>query len=416
MTSTADVAGFAADVEYDRLPTDVREAVKRRLLDVIGVGLRNRNAPQADAVRRGLTSEGTTAEGGSRLWGSDTTALAPRAAMGNAVSIASGNGPTFLSPTLAPSGGSTAAVVAASETRGITGEGTIAGLAAALEVHGECAWNAPLDDLHPATQTGIAAAAGAGRTMGLDAETLTDAIGIVASRLTLSVGESTDPVPTGSAARCGLQACLLADGGVQAPDTLSAPNGWHDRLGPFELDFDPGCERVRDAAILPYDGHPYEQPAIQAAIELATEVPLDPAEIESVTVETFDAAARTIDPFRIAAALVDRELPVYSGARTDLEPIAGSVTVSADGELTDQRAQEIFPVRLTVEYRDGTVFQRDIEEFDGNPRTPASWGTVEKKFHAIVDGTYGRDRRETIVETVRAFEAENAAELARLLR
>ena len=415
MTSTEAIAGFAADVEYDRLPADVREAAKRRLLDALGVGLRYRDSRTVEAVRRGLLSDIGGDAGASRLWGSPAATPAPRAAMINAVSVASGNEPTFLSPTPAPAGGSIVAVLAAADAHGATGEETIAGVATALELHGECARNAPLDGWDPTTHTAIAAAVGAGRTTGLGESALRNAAGIAAGRVALAVGPRADPVPAGTAASAGVRACSLASGGVTAPDGLSAPNGWHDIVGPFDLDFDFGCERVRDAAVLPYDGTPYEQPAIGAAIELASDDPVDPADIDAVTVETFDAAVDEIGSERIAAALVDRELAVYYGMRTDLKPIAESVTVTATEELTERAERGAFPARVAVEARDGTVSESSVDGFDGHPSTPASWGTVEEKFHAIAGGTYDRERRDEIVRTVRSFEAESASELARLL-
>ena len=415
MTSTEAIAAFAVDVEYDRLPTDVREAAKRRLLDVLGVGLRHRDSRTVEAVRRGLLVDGD-GESGARLWGSPMVAPASQTATINAVSVASGNEPAFLSPTLAPAGGSIAGVLAAADAHGATGEGTIAGIATALELHGECARNAPLDGLNPATHTAIAAAAGAGRAMNLSESALKNALGIAASRVTLAVGSPDDPVPAGLAASAGVRACSLAAGGVTGPDAFSARNGWHDRLGPFDLDFDFGCERVRDAAVLPYDGTPYEQPAIGAAIDLASDEPVDPADIDAVTIETFDAAAEIIDPGRIAAALVDRELAVYYGMRTDLKPISESVTVTATEELTRQADSGVLPARITVEIHDGTAIESSVDGFDGHPMTPASWGTVEEKFHAIARGAYDRGRRDEIVRTVRSFEAETATELARLLK
>jgi len=416
MISTDDVAGFAADVEYDRLPDDVREAVKRRLLDAVAVGLYNRSSAPTDAVRRGLTPDETAATRESRLWGSAVTASAPRAAMANAVAVAAGNGPTVLSPTPAPVAGSIAAVVAASDAYRATGEETTAGLAAALELHGECAWNAPLDGLHPATHTALAAAVGAGRTMGLSEPALADAIGLATSHVSLSIGSPSDPIPTGTAALNGLYACLLADGGVTAPDGLAGPGGLHDRLGPFDLDLDPGCERVRDAAVLPYDADPHEQTAIGAAVALATGTPIDPAEIDTVTVATAGPAIDAVAPGRIAAALIDRELATDPGIRADLEPVAESVSVVDDDGLAARGSAGTFPARITVESRDGTVSETTHETFDGHPSTPASWGTVEEKFHALAGETYDRTRRERIIETARSFEAESATELARLLR
>ncbi|MEF8778829.1 MAG: MmgE/PrpD family protein, partial [Natronomonas sp.] len=286
----------------------------------------------------------------------------------------------------------------------------------AFELHGELAWHAPVDRLNPATHTAVAGAAGTGRVGGLDRTELENALGIAASRITLGIGDGTfGPIATGNAAAQGVYAYLLADGGVSGPDGLAAPNGWHDLVGPFDIDLDPGCERVLDAGVLPYDSHLYGQPTIEAAIDLATEVALDPADIESVTVETVEKAVGEIDSERVAAALVDRALSIHQGNRADLQPIADATTVSAIEGTREHSDIESLPTRVVVETYDGDVYEEMTEGFEGHPATPASWGTVEEKFHALAGDTYDRDRREEIVETVRGFEAESPTELARLL-
>jgi 2-methylcitrate dehydratase len=408
------IAEFVAEVTYDGLPESVREAAKRRLLDVIAVGLHERDDGTVASIREGLRLDGSG--GGSRVWGSPSTAAASRAAMGNAASVAAGNGPVFPSPTPAPTGGSIAAVLAVAEARGRTGEETLAAIAAALEVRGELAWHAPLDELHPATHTAVAAAAGAGQVAGLDGKELTNALGTAASRVTLRIGGGAfTPIATGNAAAAGVYACLFAEGGASAPDGLTAPNGWHDLVGAFDLDFDPGCERVRDTAVLPYDGHLYAQPAIEAAIDLASEVALDPADIESVTVETVEGAVPEIDAERIAAALVDRALSVHRGDRADLHPIVEGTSISAADDAFERSDTGAIPTRVTVETYDGDTREATSDRFEGHPTAPASWGLIEEKFHALAGECYGRDRRAEIVETVRRFEAESPAELARLL-
>ncbi len=414
MTSTEELAGHVVDVTYDRLPDDVREAAKRRILDALAVGLRNCETEPTAAVRRG-TTDGRQDAVGSRLWGAGTTS-AFRAALGNAVAVAAGNGPTFLSPTPAPAGGSIAAVLAAAEAHATTGEETLAGLAAALELHGELASHAPLDGLHPATHTAVAASAGVGRVRNLDSAELADALGHAASRVTLAIeGDGFAPIATGNAAASAVYAAAFAAEGLEAPDGIAAPGGWHDTVGPFDLDFDPGCERVLDAAVLPYDGHPYGQTAIEAAIRLANENALDPADIEAVVVETVDRAIPEIDPERIAAALVDRELTLHRDNRANVGPIAEATTVSvADGAFGDGDAEPT-PVRVAVETHDGGVHESTVRRFEGDPASGASWGLLEEKFHALVEGTYGRERREEIIRTVRGFEAESPAELTRLL-
>jgi 2-methylcitrate dehydratase len=413
MTSTADIAAVVADVTYDRLPEDVRAATKRRLLDAVGVGLHNRDASVPAAVRASA-SEPAGGEG-SRLWGAGEAAVGTAAA-GNAAAIAAGNGPTVLSPTPAPTAAPIAAVAAAAEERDATGEATLAALAAALEVHGELAWNAPLDEYHPATHAAVAAAAGVGRVLALDAPAIEAAVGAAAARLTLDLdGEPFSALAAGTAARSAVEACRLAAGGLEAPDALAAPNGWHDLVGGFDLDFDPGCERVRDAAILPYDAHPHAQAAVAAAIELSTSVPIDPADVDAVTVEAVGRAASEIDAGRIAAAFVDRDLSVHRGVRADVAPIADATTVSVDESLADRSGTGLAAVRLVVETHGGDEYATTVDRFDGHPAAPASWGTVEEKFRTLAGERYGNDRLDKIVAVARGFEAEGATELARLL-
>lgn len=423
MTSTEEIAESVAEVSYGRLPEVVGEATKRRLLDALAVGIRTGDTEVVAAVRDGLGSDGpkrsdepTTANERTRPWGS-TNGSSSRAARIDAIAVVAGNGPTFLTSRPAPAGGSIAATLAAADAAGRTGEETLAGLAAALELHGELARRAPLDELHPATHTAVASAAGAGRAIGLERETLATALGGVAAHVTLDVGGDSEdaftPIAAGQAAATAVDTCLLADGGVPMPDGITAANGWYDLVGAFDIDFDPGCERVLDAAVLPYEGHPYEQPAIEAAIDLADETAIDPADIEAVIVETVERAVPAIDAERIAAALVDRSLSVHRGGRADLRPIVDSTTVSELEAATGEA--ESIPTRLLVETHGGGRYEETNARFEGHPAVPASWGVIEEKFHALAADRYDRERREEIVETVRRFEAESPTELARLL-
>jgi 2-methylcitrate dehydratase len=304
---------------------------------------------------------------------------------------------------------------AAAEARRDHGEDRRADLAAAHEVHGELAWNAPLDGFHPATHTAIAVAAGAGRAMGFPVDKLTSAVGLAASRGTLGIAERPfDPVAVGSAAKHGLEACLLAEGGVVGPDSFTAEGGWTDLVGPFDLDFDPGCERVRDAAIRPYAGHPHAQAAIEAALDVAEDTAFDPADIDDVSVETYADAVPEIDARAIAAALVDREVTVHPGERADLRPVADAVEITSTDYFDERVGIGELPARVTVTARDGAKHEAEVQWPTGHPARPASWGVVEEKFHVLA-GDYDAERRTAIVDTVRSLEAETAAELSRLL-
>jgi 2-methylcitrate dehydratase len=414
MTSTETVAEFATEVTYAGLPEGVREAAKLRALDAVGVGVASLGVGPTDAVRRAVSAQNAT--GRSRLWGSELSASPPDAAMYNAGLVAAGNGPVFLAPTPTAVGDAVAAVLAAAEARSATGEAVLAGLGVAFEVRGELAWNVPLDGFHPATHGAVAAAAGVGRTMGLAPDVLADAVGLAGTHATLAVGDGeTDPLAAGTAALTGVYACLLAEGGVDGPDPLGEAGGWPDLVGGFDLDLDPGCERVADAALLPHAGHPYAQTAVEAAVDVAEDVAVDPADVEAVRVETFADAVPVVGAVEIAAALVDRGLSRRPADRADLRPVADVVEVTDRAELTERAERGEAPARVVVECRDGSVQEADRQWFTGHPARPASWGTVEEKFHAVAGDRYDADRRSAIVETVRGFEAETAAELSRLL-
>lgn len=413
MGSTEELAAFATGVPYDDLPDAVREAAKRRVLDAVGVGVASADRGDADALRRGVSVQ--NAAGRSRLWGTEVSASPPDAAMYDAGLASGGNDAVFLAPSLAGVGGTVAAVLAAGEARSATGEAVLSGLSVALEVRGELAWKAPIDGFHPATHDAVAGAAGAGRAMDLSTTAVSNAIGLAATRPTVAVDDLADPTAAGHAAHTAVYACLLAESGVAGPDPFADTDARATLGGPFNLDLDPGCERVRDAALLPHDAHPYAQTAVEATLDLADEAALDPADVEAVHVETFADAAPVVDPEVIAAALVDRDCAVRSGDRADLEPVAETVDVVASDDLTERAECGEVPARVAVECRDGTVHEADRVWFTGHPAAPASWGTVEEKFHALVGDRYDADHRRTIVDTVRSLEAESAAELTRLL-
>lgn len=409
MASTATLAAFAAGVSYDRLPDSVRTASKQRVLDAIGAGVGATGRRATDAVRRAVAAQNVS--GRSRLWGTALSASPSDAALYNATLLGAGNGAVFFSPTLASPTDSIAAVLVASEAYSSAGEDVLAGVAAACEIHGELSWNVPLDGFGPPTHSALAATAGVGRAIGLDADTVTSALDIVASRPSMASERASDfdAVAGGFAAQTAVNACILADSGVDGPvDT-------DDCLGRADLDFDPGCDRVHDVAVLPYDVHPHAQAAIEVAIELTETRPFDPADIDSVRVETYDDAVAHVTPAAVAAALVDRELTRRPTDRVDLEPVAAVVSVESDDSLTDRFERGETPARVRVVRKEGESFEREQRWFTGHPAAPASWGVVEDKFDALASERYDEARRREILGTVSGLEAETAAELCRLL-
>ncbi len=421
MASVGRLAAFANDVSYQQLPDQVRAALKRRVLDAVGGGIGHLGTGSTPAIRRTVALQ--NAAGRSRLWGTTSGASPSDAAFYNAAVIATGNGPQFL--TTPPVGTHTvyAAVLAAAEARSITGESLLTGLAVAHELHGELAWRVPTDGVHHTTHASTAATAGVARAVGLSTPTIESAISLATRHATLgSTVDALTPIAAGTHAHTAVNACFLAENGVD----VSAPSDITRQLRrrtahdappdqATELDLDPGCERVQDAAILPYDVHAAAQSAIAATIDVATETAIDPAEVASVQIETFADAVSVIDPSSIAAAFTDRTLSVHPGERAELQPLADGVDITAVPAYTAQRDDGDMPARVTVETRDGSSHAGERQRFPGHPGHPAGWGVVEEKFMALAADRYDSDRRSAITEVVRSLEAETATELARLL-
>lgn len=408
MVSTAELAAFTTDVDHDRLPEVVRTALKKRVLDAVGIAVDASDRPPVDTVRRSIAAQNVA--GRSRLWATELSASPPDAALYNATLLGAGNGAVFLSPTLGTPSDSIAAVFAAGEAYNANGEDILAGLAAAFEIHGELSWTAPLDGVDPSTHSALAATAGVGRTLGFESDRLETALDIVAFRPArpISRDDGFEAVAGGVAAREAIYACVLADNGLSAPEVTD-----DHPLDRGDLDLDPGCERVLDAAVLPYDTHPYAQSAIEAAIDLAEGATLDPADVESVRIVTAREATEHVDEIAVAAALVDRELSRLPSGRVDLEPIAESVSVEVDDDARVGRGET--PTKLSVDCRGGAGYEREKRWFTGHPASPVSWGVVEDKFTALASDRYDGERRREILDTVEGLEAETAVELCRLL-
>lgn len=414
MVTALDLAEFAADVSYEQLPDDVRVAVKQRVLDTVGVAIYSTDTEPTGGIRRAVTGRATSGE--THLWGTDLGAMPADAAMYNASLTEAGSRATYLAPTLSSAAAPLPAVVVAGARHSALGEDLLEGLAVAHEVGGELAWNAPLDGFHPATHSAIAAAAGAGTAMRFSTGKVASAIGLAASRGVLNVKEAPfDPIAVGTAARTGVQSCLLAEGGVIGPDAFSAEGGWSDLVGRFDLDLGSGCERTLDAAVRLYDAPTDAQAAIEAAIDLAEDATFDPADIDEVVVETYDEALAGLDARAIAAALVDREMTTHPGERTDLQPVVDVVKITSTDYFDERVGIGERPARVTVTCRDGSVHEGEVRWFTGHPAKPASWGDIEEKFHTLASVRYDADRRGEIVDTVRSLEAETAEELSRLL-
>ncbi|WP_340098805.1 MmgE/PrpD family protein [Salinibaculum salinum] len=161
----------------------------------------------------------------------------------------------------------------------------------------------------------------------------------------------------------------------------------------------------------------YTHPVLDALTALDGDI--DPADVESVLVETYPAAARLTEtrprnqlqakfsiPFAIATALLTGETSPSSFEADAITPeakaLAERVTVTVDDDIA-ARAPDQRGARVTVEAGNGTL-SREIVAPKGGDHDPISEARLEEKFHTLVGPVIGPDRAGTLWESARALE------------
>ncbi|WP_253738184.1 MmgE/PrpD family protein [Halohasta salina] len=447
MPSTEELAAFIESVSYDELSDETSEELKKRVLDSAGIAIGAMGEPPVEAVGKTVTEFGT--EGPCRLWGRDESASPSGAAMYNTALVRYLDYmDSFLAPGETPHPSDTiASVVACGEVVDASGRELIEAVGVAYEVQGELAWNAPVRDKgwDHVTHTVIAAAAGAGKVLGLDHEELLNALGIAgtahnALRVTRTGGiNEWKGVASANAARNAVYACFLARNGVEGPTNLfEGQKGWQDTIsGPFEVDLDPGCERVFDTMTKRYVAETYAQSAVEGVIELAEEHEIDPDEVASIHLDTFAGAKLIIGggegsryevetkaqadhslPYMLAVALIDRELTndAYESERIrseDVQTLLRTVTVDEDDAFTERFEAGEMPARVEIEL-DDTTYETEKSAFRGHPTDPMDWADVETKFHEMASDRYDDTHRYGFVDTVRTLEQYDVIDFTEL--
>jgi len=380
MTSISQrLGGFAAGLEYDTVPADVVRRAKACLLHGLVVG--------AGAATTGL---GTAAE---KAIGSARNAPEALAAFVNGVVLHARvqedtHGTFHPGVTVIP------AALAVAETEGVDGRTLLAAVVAGYEVG--IALSGPLTDRStpPHRATGVfgpaAAAAAAGRVLGLDAERMTAALSLAAALSggsTESFGAGTQEwhFQSGQAAMTGVLAARLAQAGAQAsPLAFEGVGGFLDCYsggthGAGAIGTALGGKwGILDVIFKPYPVCAFNQPPVLAAVRLATEEDVHVDEIESVAVELNwrEATYPGIDsrgpirgpeqaimstPYCVAVALANRHVTFEALRRQD-DPIINALMQRI--HIVADRDRAAKSARLTIALRDGRTIRRSIDDAD----------------------------------------------------
>ncbi len=427
MSTTTDLAHFAAGLRFDRIPEAVRERAVLAIIDSIGTVFAGLNEESVRLVRELSMHEGGT--GRSTVIGMGRNASAWSAALPNGAaahaldydSISLSVSGFIASPTLF-------SILALAERTGVPVNGRllIEAFVAGWEV--EAAIARGLGVLHyskgwhsTATLGHFGAAVGCARLLNLDADGIRSALGVAASEasgLRTMIGNMTNPFHVGKAARNGVTAALLASEGFLAePNVIEHPYGVavaFNGKGGFDLEamskglgsqwdlVDPGLV----VKVYPCCGLVHS--AIDAMLILREKHALTPEDVERIEVAVhalvpptmkFDRPktgyeAKFSTPFCVSTALTEGavKLEHFTDERVrdplllDLMP---RLSMSVHPDLTDPSSfleKEFSEVRVTT--RDGRQLEQRVDRIAnrGSRGNPVDLALISAKFEDCVRG------------------------------
>ncbi len=439
------IGAYAAALQPEDLGAAVTDYSKRILLDSLACGYGGLESEPARMVRHGVAELGGSSQ--ATLIGKGTKANAQFAALANGVAIRFQDyndvyfGPAW---TAHPSD-TIATVLAAAEWRGRSGRDFLLGMVIAYEVQMRFSdlpvprnlWHL---GWHHTAACSYAAAAGAGRMLGLDGTQIGHAVALAGARSNTLAEIRHGDIPMDKALSAPIVASqailysLLARQGFTGCSTLiEGPYGFGKTVA-GGADVEPlvpecGDFRIMKIALKPYPVEGMTPAMVQAAIELRNEHKIDPAEIESIRILAHEEAVtkpswddhkfaptnkETADHsfyYCVAIALVAGECTseqfgdewLHNPAVSRLMAVS---TLEAKPELTALFRRGARPAAVEVKTRRG-VFYREVLYPKGDPHSPMTWSDVTQKFMKQSEPALGAKRAREVADRAAAMEREN---------
>lgn len=446
------LADHWSGTRHGDLPAAVCAEVKRRVLDTLAAGIAGVGTPEVEAASKAVAAlhAPRQPDEGTVLWGSRARAAAPLAALVNGTAshareLDDFDGCGHTGAVVVP------AVCAVAEQVGADGRTVIAAVAAGYDVasrmldaaggyrpHNGRGWHST------ATCGTFGAAAGAARTLGLDATRFAHALGIAGTYMGgvwafMADGAMTKRLHPGKAAETGVTAGFLAQAGMTGPaQILEAPWGGFfptycgDTARPERLLDGLGVHHgIMATGIKPYACCRGSHSSIDALLQVMRQHGLQPAQIERIVVHCPEHTARLVGSHRVDSVLdAQMSLPyalavTACGGRADLpqfdpprtqEPevrrLMAAIRLEADRPATEMEGP-VVEVFLT----DGRTMHGQVPYAKGHPTNPLSDQEVLAKAESLIVPVLGNSRFEQIARTIGQLENLNdMRELTALLR
>jgi aconitate decarboxylase len=440
---TRRIAEFVSRSSYDQIPHDVRERLKRLILDSLGCAIYGASLEWCRILRQTLEHTDTTRQ--ATIWGTNRQLSAPDAALINGTQVQGFELDDVHREGILHVGAVTLpGVIALAETRArLSGEDFLAAALPGYEVGprvGLCMGPQHIGQgWHSGATVGVfAAAAAAARALALNADETIHALGIAGTQssglMAAQYGAMVKRMHAGRAAQSGLYAALLASNGFTGiTDVFEAPYGGfcttfsrsQDR---FDLDalssgFGERYETMRvslkfyacvgsnhttlDALTDIRKRHPFTAADVERILVHASQVTLDhagwPYRPDGLTAAQLNLPFCAATLILTGAAFVDQFTPdcVNDPARIEL---SRKVQVIHDPAITALGAAHRHRVRVEVHFRDGAVEHESRAAPRGSEQDFATDAQIVDKFRKLTQATLTAQQQNALIETVLQLE------------
>ena len=437
-------ADWAAALTLDRVPPEVVQATKLRILDLIGVMLAASPLDLVAAAKR--ASLAVDGGGGARILG-DVDDVSPMAAcfVNGVMTAVLEFDDTHIESFIHPTAPVLSVALPECQRRRLDGRRLIEAVLTGCELTCRIGMITPVRlhtlGYHPTAVFGVFGAVyGLSKLRGLDAKTTADAIGAAGSlsaglNASFEDGSSTKMMHVGMAATGAMRAVALAEAGISGPaPVFDGRFGWFRSHVQGRDDHRWGAmadglgERwaVLDIASKVYPCAFTMMPHIEAALALRAAHAIDPAEIESVTCEIGKRSFATVcepvaDKRRpattwhgrislqhtVAEALVRGRMDKHAYATANLsDPVINAVTDKVAYRDDPETVSDRSGGTVIVTMKDGRVLRHRIDDMRGTRANPMTADDVVAKFRANVAGVLRDDAADELIARLLSLEDE----------
>lgn len=437
-------AEYAANLRYEDIPAEAIQEAKRRIIDSLGCAM---GAWQSDPARIARTvASSVNAQPGCTVITTKHRTSPELAAFANGVLFRYLDfNDTYLSKEPAHPSDNIAAIFAAAEDAGASGKEILTAIVLAYEI--QCrlcdAFSIRSQGWDHVTYGSFSAGLGAGKIYNLSKQQLVHLQGLAATpnnamRQT-RVGELSNwkGCAFANASRNAVFAAQLAKNGMTGPSEIfEGEMGFFAEISrsPFEvapMAGEPGNKNgfmINHTYVKHFPAEYHSQSAIEAALELREQIGADGIadKIESVTIESFDAAVEIIAgfkehwaptsretadhsmPYCVSAALIDGDITLDSFSQTriqepKLRAFLQKVKVNRNAEMTAGYPEGI-PNLLTIKTTDGKEYKKEVRYPLGHNKNPMQDADIEHKFRGLASRVYSPQKVDSLLKALWNFE------------